>query len=119
MTVNHKTQPGTFRAELLKLMPGYDWIVHKNGTPEYLEATGIQSSGFNRLSTIVVIRTERKGEKLAYEVKSSGFGLRAAWLHGVKEGTLARALRCLQCHYEVTAAKHGAHAEAMKKGRAA
>ena len=42
---------------------------------------------------------------------------RAPWLHENTDGTLARALRGLQDHYEGTAATYRSHAEAMKLGR--
>ncbi|PSS62492.1 hypothetical protein C6558_21070 [Ensifer sp. NM-2] len=106
-----------FRAELLKIMPGYSWTVHK--TPKgmtYLKATGIQSSGSNRLSTLSVIRRERDGQ-VSYEAKSAGYGLRAKWLHTTTDGTLARALRGLQDHYEYTANTYRSHASALKIGR--
>ncbi|QEE24544.1 hypothetical protein CS053_08540 [Rhodanobacter glycinis] len=105
-----------FRKELVKIMPGYDWTVHKTKSNGYMEATGIQSSGFNRLSTLRVSRRERDG-KIAYEAKSAGFGLRAKWLHTNADGTLARALRGLQNHYETQANSYRAHAEYLKEGR--
>lgn len=111
-------QPGrvAFRAELLKIMPGYDWTIHKGRTDEHIEATGTQSSGFNRLSTLSVTRIERDGQKF-YRVMSSGYGLRAQWLATRKAGTLARALRSLQDHYEATASTYQIHASDLKKGR--
>lgn len=50
-----------FRAELEKIMPGYMWTVHRPSKhlrfpPYVLVATGIQSSGSNRLSTLEVTR---------------------------------------------------------------
>lgn len=105
-----------FRKELIKIMPGYDWTVHRTKDAGYLEASGIQSSGFNRLSTLSVVRREQDG-KARYEVKSSGFGLSARWLHGNEDGTLARALRGLQDHYEATSNTYRVHAEALKIGR--
>ena len=107
-----------FRKELLKIMPGYNWTVHKPlfKDTSYLEATGVQSSGFNRLSTLSVVRRE-KDSKVEYEVKSAGFGLRAPWLFTVSEGTLARALRTLQTHYENVAANYSSHARALQDGR--
>ncbi len=45
-----------FRKELLAIMPGYKWTVHKTISGQKLEATGIQTSGFNRLSTLSVTR---------------------------------------------------------------
>lgn len=107
-----------FRAELVKIMPGYDWTVHKPTSDTCLQATGTQSSGFNRLSTLSVIRTERDG-KTSYEVKSSGYGLRAKWLYTNADGTLARALRGLQEYYERTAATYNSHASDLQQGRKA
>lgn len=107
-----------FRKELVKIMPGYDWTVHKTKVDGLLKATGTQSSGFNRLSTLSVIRHERDG-KARYTAKSAGFGLRARWLHTNEDGTLARALRGLQDHYEATANTYRSHAEHLKAGRAA
>jgi len=114
-----------FRAELVKIMPGYDWTVHKprksySGVPsetKRLEATGIQTSGFNRLSTLSVIRVEKEGQKPYYEAKSSGFGVQAPWLHTNGDGTLARALRGLQNHYEYMAQKYDRHACDLQEGR--
>lgn len=105
-----------FRKELEKIMPGYAWTVHRTTTAGYLEASGMQCSGFNRLSTLSVVRREQDG-KAKYTAKSAGFGLRARWLHENEDGTLARALRGLQAHYEATATKYRTHAEDMKRGR--
>ena len=116
-----------FRAELVKIMPGYSWTVHKpltsrlpahleEGLPEVLTATGIRSSGSNRLSTLEVTRREDGGE-VTYKARSSGYGLRAPWLHENKGDTLARALRGLQDHYEAMASKYSSHAGALKVGR--
>lgn len=105
-----------FRKELVKLMPGYVWTIHQTKADGYLSATGTQSSGFNRLSTLSVSRREREG-KIVYEAKSAGYGLRAKWLHTNVDGTLARALRGLQNHYEAMANSYRAHAEYLKEGR--
>lgn len=109
-------KPKEFRKELEKLMPGYAWTVHQTNAVGYLSATGTQSSGFNRLSTISVTRREQDG-KIRYEAKSAGYGLRAKWLHTKEDGTLARALRGLQDYYEAQANTYMAHAESMKVGR--
>lgn len=107
----------SFRAELKKLMPGYNWTVHKSRVPEeFISATGIQSSGMNRMSTLYVERREYEGDVI-YTAKSSGFGTHAAWLSEHDSTTLAKALRGLQNHYESTATKFRVHAEAMAKGR--
>lgn len=105
-----------FRKELVKIMPGYDWTVHQAKTAGCLSATGTQSSGFNRLSTLSITRRERDG-KIQYEAKSAGYGLHARWLHAHEDSTLARALRGLQDHYEAVAASYRAHAEHLKTGR--
>jgi len=106
-----------FRDALIKIMPGYDWTVHK--TPKgftYLSATGIQSSGFNRLSTVSIVRRDKDGV-VTFEAKSAGFGTRAKWLHTHIDGTLARALRGLQDHYEHMANTYGGHARALQNAR--
>jgi hypothetical protein len=120
MSAQHTPGPaaGAFRAELTKLMPGYAWTIHKSRIAGYIEATGSQSSGSNRLSTLSIVRTERDG-RVEYEAKSAGYGLRAKWLHQHCDGTLARALRGLQDHYERTASTYRAHAEDLKAGRIA
>lgn len=109
-----------FRAELVKIMPGYNWTLHASRSSEkLLVATGIQSSGSNRLSTLRVERRDNYGGsgKPRYEVKSAGYGTRAPWLHTAEGGTLARALRRLQDHYEYTARTYISHAGALKQGR--
>lgn len=108
-----------FRKELEKIMPGYKWTVHRSLNPEhYLDATGIQTSGFNRLSTLYVIRRE-KDKAVKYEVKSSGYGTRSPWLYEFSDGTLARALRGLQKYYEDRASVYARHAYDLKIGRKA
>lgn len=108
--------PKEFRAELVKIMPGYDWTVHKSKIEGYIAATGTKSSGFNRLSTLSVTRTERNG-RVQYESKSAGYGTRAPWLHTNSDGTLARSLRGLQQHYEHMAATYRGHAAALQSAR--
>ena len=106
-----------FRAELVKVMPGYDWTVHRQPhyVPNMLEATGTRSSGMNRLSTLHVTRIDHS--IVHYEVKSAGFGRRAPWLHKNRDTTLKSALRGLQRHYETQAGLYRGHAEALKIGR--
>lgn len=111
-----------FRTELLKLMPGYSWTVNSARCSDaYLVATGVQTSGMNRLSTLHVERRDNYAASglARYEVKSAGFGKRAAWLHSTAETTLARALRDLQNHYEREASKFSSHANALRAGRSA
>lgn len=109
-----------FRAELVKIMPGYAWTVNSSRCSEtMLVATGIQTSGFNRLSTLRVERRDNYASsgKTRYEVKSSGFGTRAPWLHATADQTLARALRSLQDHYEREARKYLGHLNDLIRGR--
>ncbi|WP_375194671.1 hypothetical protein [Sphingobium sp.] len=106
-----------FRAKLVKIMPGYSWTVHRAGKgATKLTATGTQSSGFNRLSTLEVTysRTE-KGDW--FTARSAGFGLRARWLHENGDITLARALRGLQDHYQQMANTYRGHAQALQDAR--
>lgn len=118
--VERLVMPSEFRKNLMKVMPGYSWTVHKSSSPgQYLDATGIQTSGFNRCSTIHVIVRRAKDGTIEYHVKSSGFGLRAPWLATAVGGTLARSLRALQTDYEDTAANYQSHAAALKRGRMA
>lgn len=107
-----------FRKELVKIMPGYEWTVHKPLFKDatYLAATGIQTSGFNRLSTLEVVRRD-KNSVVEYEVKSSGFGKRSPWLSTSKDGTLARALRSLQNHYENVGRNYLGHSHDLERGR--
>lgn len=111
-----------FRKELKKIMPRYAWTVHRDSIylatsiKKYISATGIQTAGFNRLSTLHVIRRETDSG-VEYEVKSSGFGKRSPWLSTNTDTTLARALRGLQEDYELTAANYAAHARDLQNGR--
>lgn len=106
-----------FRKELIKIMPGYVWTVHRSSYAKtYLSATGIQSSGFNRLSTLKVVKRE-KGGKIEYEAKSSGYGRESPWLSTYTDSTLARALRGLQDHYETMARAYSNHAYSLQIAR--
>lgn len=104
-----------FRAELVKIMPGYKWTTHKSSSKIYLTATGTQSKGFNRISTLQITRTERS--EIIYIAKSAGYGLHAEFLHTHSGGTLAIALRGLQDHYAAMEIKYRIHSEALKQGR--
>jgi hypothetical protein len=107
----------TFRDQLVKSMPGYSWTVHRHSKDAVrITATGTQSSGFNRLSTLQVDRREIGGV-VSYTAKSAGYGLRAKWLHENTDSTLARALRGLQQHYERMQGLYWAHARAIAEGR--
>lgn len=116
MTAEKTMSATDFRKELMKIMPGYNWTISQIRPAGYLSATGTQSSGFNRLSTLSVIRREQEGA-VRYEAKSAGFGLRAKWLHVFEGGSLASALRGLQDYYKRMSDEHRAHAEALKVGR--
>ena len=107
-----------FRKELLKIMPGYNWTVHRRVSSDTrMIATGIQSAGFNRLSTLEVTRIEDATGATTYAVRSAGHGTRARWQHSNRDGTLARALRGLQDHYQRTAANYQQLAERLQDGR--
>lgn len=106
-----------FRAELLKIMPGYNWTVHRAiSNASRLTATGIQSSGFNRLSTLRVERTVIR-ERPWYKVMSAGYGAKSPWKGEFGERTLARALRGLQEHYERQSNSYRALACQLENGR--
>jgi len=115
----NKLNTAKFRKEIVNIMPGYSWTVHRPNkfTKSYLSATGIQSSGFNRLSTLQIIRREKE-DRVEYEAKSSGFGLRSPWLATYTGRTLAQALRGLQSHYEQMASEYSNHASAIEYARA-
>jgi hypothetical protein len=103
-----------FRAELTKIMPGYKWTVHKSSNPIVLRATGIMSSGSNRLSTLEVIRDN---DGPWYRAASAGHGTRAQFGKSFGGKTLARALRDLQSHYEHTANTYRSLAARLEDGR--
>ncbi len=106
-----------FRERLLAIMPGYDWTVHKalKGSTS-LKATGTQSSGFNRLSTLEVMWQSEGGVDW-YTARSAGFGKRAPWLATNSDATLARALRGLQDYYRQQAAIYAQHEAALANAR--
>jgi alpha-D-ribose 1-methylphosphonate 5-triphosphate synthase subunit PhnG len=106
-----------FRAELIKIMPGYNWTIHRaSKDAARLIATGIQSSGFNRISTLRVTRTTEQGLSW-YRAKSAGYGSRALFGEEVGDRTLARALRGLQDHYEAKANGFRSLAARLQDGR--
>jgi len=120
MSANKKPDtmnPTTFRKELVKIMPGFDWTVHKTSKGfTYISATGIQTGGFNRLATLQVVWRERNGVP-EYEVKSSGYGKKTPWLSEATRGTLAQALRALQDHYQDKASTYGCQARTLQSAR--
>lgn len=102
-------------------MPGYKWTVRKPSSDDgrRLEAFGIKTSGFNRISTLLVIRCEGYGigTRVNYTAKSSGYGLSSPWIATNKDFTLARALRGLQDQYEYMAREYRTAAEHLKSAR--
>lgn len=108
-----------FRKELVKIMPGYNWTVHRNHFDStYLSATGIRTAGFNRLSTLQI--TRRETSWVEYEAKSAGYGVKAPWVSSYAAPTLAQALRGLQNHYESMASLYSgcaAHLQGARKKR--
>ena len=115
-----------FRAELKKIMPGYKWAVKRPLDKEctwleWLEATGIQSAGFNRMSTLEIIRrtaTQRDGSAtINYDAKLFGSGMRGPARASAKNITLARTLRGLQECCEAMRAEYTACARALEIGR--
>lgn len=110
-----------FRAALKKIMPGYQWTVHKPVCPgtSHLVATGTQSSGFNRLSTVQVILREVDGGTKTYTAKSSGYGVKTPWKSESTGATLAQAFRRLQEHYEREAQVNNSLALALQGARKA
>lgn len=107
----------TFRDELVKIMPGYSWTVHRHAKDAArVTATGIQSSGFNRLSTLQVVRSEIGGNPW-YTAKFAGHGTHAKWVHESSDVTLVRAIRGLQQHCEQMANTYHSHAAKLRAGR--
>ncbi len=90
-----------FRKELNKVLPGYKWTISKHtGNGQHLTATGIQSSGFNRVSTIEIYRESKDGYGF-YSAKIWGYGRRSPLVAETGEfGSLKRALRLLQEYCE-------------------
>ena len=107
-----------FRKELRKIMPGYKWTVHrvKYNNPNILHATGIQSSGFNRMSTLYIKR-RFSGRSAEYSAMSSGYGRRDAIKGMFNAPTLARALRGLQQQYEKKSLNYKGLAKDLENGR--
>lgn len=109
-------KPSEFRAELKKVMPGYKWTVHKKISDSFLEATGIQSSGSNRISTLSVTKIEKEGF-VEYTVKSAGCGCNADWLGECTRATLRQALRALQDYYSNRAQEYSILEHDLESGR--
>lgn len=116
-----------FRAELMKIMPGFNWTVARpyrlykepDTAPGFalMKATGIQSAGFNRMATLGVERRDENG-KVEYEVSIADYGTRGPWVETYKRETLARALRSLQERCESMRGVYAACVNAMQGGRA-
>jgi|SRR3990172_969568 len=84
-----------FREELKKVMPGYKWTISKLSYRDHLHAYGILSSGFNRLSTMHVVR-DIKTTGIEYSSRLFGFGTRAPLISESSGTTLRQCLRNLQ-----------------------
>mgnify|MGYP007066218193 FL=1 len=105
-----------FREELVKIMPGYKWTVHRSSDPKlYLRATGVQSKGMNRMSTLQIERREING--IEYIAKIAGYGTHSDWISTNTDRTLARALRGLQNHCETMAREYGNTASTLQDAR--
>jgi len=106
-------------------MPGYKWTVErpyrfKTDTAlgfAIMKATGIQSSGFIRMSTLEIVRRREEDGAVNYEAKIAGYGTRGPWEATCKRETLARAMRRLQDHCVAMAATYSACVRAMMAGR--
>lgn len=110
-----------FRNEVEKIMPGYKWTVqrpYKGDNGAFFKVTGIQSAGFNRMSTLEIVRREEDGVA-EYEVKIAGYGTRGPWAATCKRETLARALRNLQEQCSAMMRSYNACVAAMIIGRTA
>ena len=114
MKAEKKFTPDDFRKELLAVLPGHKWTVHKPPMPwmdkpedkhRIMEATGIVSAGFNRMSTICVHRSV-KGGITWYTVKSWGYGTHGRLLGEQGNKTLKSALRDLQDHFDYRAREY-------------
>lgn len=108
-----------FREELEKIMPGYKWVVHKaySADDKITFATGIQSKGMNRMSTLHVKRDACHDNDIHYSVSSSGFG-KGSEIGGEESApTLARALRQLQERYSKRASFFSGLYNDLEKGR--
>jgi len=82
-----------------------------------MRATGIQSAGFNRTSTLQVERRDKDGAVM-YEVCVAGYGMRGPWLETTKGwSTLARALRHLQERCEAVERLYRSSVFAMQSAR--
>jgi len=108
----------SFRKELMKVMPGLKWTIHRTRYDDgIIEASAFKSSGSNRLFTLSVTRQSREDGSVLYIARSSGRGTWAKWLHSHTAKTAAQALRGLQTHYEREAAKYGVQVGHMTKAR--
>lgn len=105
----------SFRDDLKNVLPGYNWTVHKpHMVTETLVATGIQSSGFNRLSTIEV-QSNKEGNW--FKAKISGFGTKSPWTCECLGKTLKQVIRNLQEYLEHQERFYGSLAESVKNAR--
>jgi len=112
-------QREAFREELMKVMPGMKWTIHRNryDDDQSIEATAFKSSGSNRLFTLSVTRHPQEDGTVVYRARSSARGTWAKWLHTSEGKTAAQALRNLQTHYEREEAEYHRHVAYLAKAR--
>jgi hypothetical protein len=116
-TTTEKFSANDFRAELMKIMPGFNWTVHRASKSDVIiTATGIQSSGFNRLSTLRVDRDIRPS-RTWYTAKIAGYGTRTPFSNEGCGATLARALRSLQKQCQSKATNYQVLVSKIESGR--
>lgn len=111
------------RAELQRRMPGYRWTVHRpDADGRRIDATGTQSAGSNRLSTLTVIRRLKPfggGDYPCYEAAIYGPGTRGVAEFVCVATTLARSLRFVQDRAEAQARHWCGIAARLAEGRIA
>ena len=105
-----------FRAELKKIMPGFKWTVHKSNVLDWIQATGIISSGFNRVATLQVVRRSNP-VRTFYTVKIAGYGKHGLFIREDQGKTLAQALRALEKYCECEWCKWGGAVGNLRQGR--
>lgn len=103
-----------FRKELKNILPCYRWTIHLTNSARVISATGIKSSGFNRLSTIEVLR---RNEGPWYEVAGYGHGTQGKVMGRSCGASLAKAIRGLQDHYASMTGKYDSLERQMAEAR--
>lgn len=114
---NSKAGSADFRKWLRKVLPGYNWTVHKSKFPDLqtaIHATGVQTSGFNRTSTIEVVM-KKQGQW--FEAYISGYGKHSTVLGEGFGRTVAQAFRALQSNLETKAQIYAVQAGTVQAAR--